>query len=89
MTASRAALIWGLIGQLAAGRHQGQASAVDVCVAAVQTLPVTGAWVMVPGGAGVNHVMGVTDETSEELAELQVTLGEGPCRTFCLPDHWF
>jgi hypothetical protein len=79
MTASRAALIWGLIGQLAAARHQGQASAVDVCVAAVQALPVTGAWVMVQAGAGVNHVMGVTDETSEDLAELQVTLGEGPC----------
>jgi hypothetical protein len=79
MTASRAALIWGLIGELAAVRPRGQVSAFDVCVAAVQTLPVTGAWVMVHGAAGVNHVMCVTDETSEQLAELQVTLGEGPC----------
>jgi hypothetical protein len=79
MTATRPERLWGLIGELAAARPQGQVSAVDVCVAAVQALPVTGAWVMVQGTAGVNHVMCVTDETSEQLAELQVTLGEGPC----------
>lgn len=76
----RAALIWGLIGELAAARRQGQVSAVDVCLAAVQALPVAGAWVIVQGAAGVNHVMCVTDETSEQLAELQMTLGEGPCQ---------
>jgi ANTAR domain len=78
MTANRTALIWSLVGQLAA-RRQGQVSAVDVCAAAVDMLPVTGAWVMVPGARAVTHVMCVTDVISEQLAELQMTLGEGPC----------
>lgn len=79
MTLTRAELLWSLIGELAASR-QGPVSAVDVCAAAAETLPVTGVWVMVGGAAGAHHVMCVTDETSEQLAELQETLGEGPCR---------
>jgi hypothetical protein len=77
MAASRAALIWGLVAEQAAGRG-GQVSAVDVCAAAVEALPVSGAWVVTQSAAVVSHVMGVTDEVSEQLAELQLTLGEGP-----------
>jgi hypothetical protein len=77
MAASRAALIWGLIAEQAVGRG-GQVSAVDVSAAAVEALPVSGAWVVTQSAAGVSHVMGVTDEVSEQLAELQLTLGEGP-----------
>lgn len=78
MTASRSTLIWGLIAGQAAGR-QGPVSAVDVCAAAVEAVPVSGAWVTVPGAAGAGHIMCVTDQVSEQLAELQITLGEGPC----------
>jgi GAF domain-containing protein len=73
----RSALIWGLVAERAAARRE-QVSAVDVCTAAVAALPVTGAWVTVPGAAGA-HLMCVTGESSEQLAELQITLGEGPC----------
>jgi hypothetical protein len=77
VTSDRAALIWGLVAGQAA-RRQGRASAADVCAAAVEALPVSGAWVVTQSPAGVSHVMGVTDEVSEQLAELQLTLGEGP-----------
>ena len=77
MAASRGALIWGLVAEQAVGRG-GQVSAVDVCAAAVEVLPVSGAWVTARSTAGAGHVMGVTDEVSEQLAELQMTLGEGP-----------
>lgn len=78
MTASRAALIWGLVADQAA-RRRGQVSAVDVCAAAVAALPVGGAWVVTQGKAAAGHLMCVTDAVSEQLAELQLTLGEGPC----------
>jgi hypothetical protein len=77
MAASRAALIWGLIAEQAV-RRGGQVSAVDVSAAAVEALPVSGARVVTQSAAGASHVMGVTDEVSEQLAELQLTLGEGP-----------
>jgi hypothetical protein len=77
MAVSRGALIWGLVAEQAVGRG-GQVTAVDVCAAAVEVLPVSGAWVTARSAAGVSHVMGVTDEIGEQLAELQMTLGEGP-----------
>jgi hypothetical protein len=45
-------------------------------VAAVQ---VSGAWLSAATGAETGHLMQVTDDVSEQLAELQLTLGEGPC----------
>jgi hypothetical protein len=77
MAASRVALIWDLVIEQAAS-HPGQVSAVDVCAATVQALPVSGAWVTARSAAGMAHLMCVTDEVSEQLAELQMTLGEGP-----------
>lgn len=78
MTSDRAALIWGLVAGQAA-RRQGRVSVADVCAAAVEALPVSGAWVLAYSRAVAGHLMGVTDAVSEQLAELQVTLGEGPC----------
>ena len=78
VTSDRAALIWGLVAGQAA-RRQGRASAADVCAAAVEALPVSGAWVLAQAAAAAGHLMGVTDAVSEQLAELQLTLGEGPC----------
>jgi hypothetical protein len=77
MTTDRPALVWGLVAGQAA-RRGGQVSAADVCAAAVEALPVSGAWVMAQGVAGAGHLMCVTNEVGEQLAELQATLGEGP-----------
>ena len=78
MTGSRPGRIWGLIARQAAVRG-GRVSAADVCAAAVATVEVTGAWLSTAGGAEAGHLMQVTDDVSEQLAELQLTLGEGPC----------
>jgi hypothetical protein len=39
----------------------------------------SGAWVAAAGGRGPDFVMCVTGPVAEQLAELQLTLGEGPC----------
>jgi hypothetical protein len=77
MTDSRPGRIWGLVAAQAASRG-GRVSAADVCAAAVAAVGVTGAWLSVASGADAGHLMRVTDEVSEQLAELQLTLGEGP-----------
>jgi hypothetical protein len=73
MTTDRAALLWSLVAEQAA-RRQEPVAAVDVCAAAVAALPVSGAWVLARG-AGANHLMCVTDEVSEQLAELRTCSG--------------
>jgi hypothetical protein len=77
MTGSRPARIWGLVAGQAA-RRGGRVSAGDACVAAVAVVQVSGAWLVAASGAEPGHLMRVTDELSELLAELQLTLGEGP-----------
>jgi hypothetical protein len=44
----------------------------------VAAVEVSGAWLIAARGAEAGHLMRVTDEVSELLAELQLTLGEGP-----------
>jgi hypothetical protein len=44
----------------------------------VAAVEVSGAWLIAARGAEPGHLMRVTDEVSELLAELQLTLGEGP-----------
>jgi hypothetical protein len=78
MTGSRPSRIWGLIAEKAACRA-GRASAWDACAAAVAAVGVTGAWLTAGRGGGASYLMDVTDEVGERLAELQLTLGEGPC----------
>ena len=77
MTYNRRARIWNLVAEQAANRG-GRVSAADACLAAVAAVEVTGAWLLAASGAEPGHLMRVTDEVSELLAELQLTLGEGP-----------
>jgi hypothetical protein len=77
MADSRPGRIWGLVAGQAAIRG-GRVSAADACTAAVATVEVTGAWLSAARGAEAGHLMCVTDTVSEQLAELQLTLGEGP-----------
>ena len=79
MTGSRPGRIWGLVAEQAASRG-GRVSAGDACAAAVVAVEVTGAWLSAARGAEAGHLMRATDELSEQLAELELTLGEGPCR---------
>jgi hypothetical protein len=76
--ASRAARVWNLVAAHAASRS-GRASVADVCAAAAASLDVSGAWVSAADGAGAGQAMYATDAVSESLAEIQITLGEGPC----------
>jgi len=79
MTGSRRGKVWGLVARQAASRG-GRVSAADACVAAVAAVEVTGAWLSAASGAAAaGHLMHVTDEVSERLADLQLTSGEGPC----------
>jgi hypothetical protein len=50
----------------------------DVCAVAVASAQASGAWVAAASSRGPDFVMCVTDRVSEQLAELQLTLGEGP-----------
>jgi len=74
--ASHRARIWKLVSAEAAGRHD-RASIPDVCAAAT-SLDVSGAWVTVSDGFSPGQTMCATDIVSEYLAEIQITLGEGP-----------
>jgi hypothetical protein len=78
MKGSRPGRIWGLVAGQAASRG-GRVSAADACAAAVAAVEVTGAWLNAAGDSEAGHLMCVTDQVSEHLAELQLTLGEGPC----------
>jgi hypothetical protein len=77
VTASRQGRIWGLVAEQAA-RRGGRVSAGNVCAAVVPGVQVTGAWLSAARTAEAGHLMRVTDEVSERLAELALTLGEGP-----------
>ena len=79
VTGSRRETLWSLVAQHAAG-HGGQVSVADVCATVVSCAQVTGAWVTAASGLEPDFVMSVTDPVSEQLAELQLTLGEGPCQ---------
>ena len=78
MAGSRPGRIWGLVARQAADRG-GRVTTADVCAAAVATVEVSGAWLSAATGAEAGHLLQVTDGVSEQLAELQLTLGEGPC----------
>src|SRR5271165_2119613 len=79
MTGSRPGRIWGLVARQAAS-HRGPVSAGDACAAVVVAVEVTGAWLSAARGTEAGHLMRATDGVSELLAELEVTLGEGPGR---------
>lgn len=85
MTGSRPARVWGLVAGQAA-RHGGRVTAGDACAAAVAAVEVSGAWLIAVHGTGTGHLMRATDEVSELLAELELTLGEGPVRDAAAAD---
>jgi hypothetical protein len=78
MTERRSEAVWGLVAEHAAlaGRR---ATVADVCAIAVRAAQVSGAWVTASGDKGPDFVLCVTDSVAEQLAELQLMLGEGPC----------
>jgi hypothetical protein len=53
-------------------------SAADACAAVVAAVEVSGAWLTAAVAGDAGHVLDVTDGTGEVLAELELTLGEGP-----------
>ena len=77
MNGSRPGRIWGLVAAQAAS-HGGKVSAADACAAAVVAAEVTGGWLSAARDTEAGHLMQITDDVSERLAELQLTLGEGP-----------
>ena len=75
---SRPMVLWGLIAAHAAAAGR-RVSVADVCAVAVCSAQASGAWLAAASSRGPDFVMCVTDRVSEQLAELQLTLGEGPC----------
>jgi hypothetical protein len=75
--ARRLGRVWALVAAHAAARG-GPVSAADVCAAVVPGVEVTGAWLSAARDAEAGHLMQLTDAVSGTLAELQLTLGEGP-----------
>ena len=78
MTTSRPTVLWGMIAEHAAAVGR-RVSIDDVCAVAVSSAQASGAWVVAASSRGPDFVMCVTDQVSEQLAELQQMLGEGPC----------
>jgi hypothetical protein len=77
--ANRPAVLWGRIAAHAAAAGRRVAVA-DVCAVAVSSARAGGGWVAAASGRGPDFVICVTDLVSEQLAEVQLMLGEGPCR---------
>lgn len=78
MASSRADAIWGRLVAHAAVTGAPVAIA-DVCAVAAGSGYLSGAWVAAARNGEPDIVICVTDLVSERLAELQLTLGEGPC----------
>jgi ANTAR domain len=79
MTNRRAVAVWAQVAAHAAA-HDQRPTVADVCAVAVSSAHLSGSWVVAARGGDPDFVMSVTDPVSEQLAELQLTLGEGPCR---------
>ena len=71
-------VLWGLVAAQAAGRG-GRVSVADVCAVAARLAAADEAWVTAASSRGPDFVMCVTGPVGEQLAELQLMLGEGPC----------
>jgi hypothetical protein len=78
VTAGRSEVVWGQVAARAAARG-GRVSVADVCAVAARSADLSGAWVAASRNGEPYFVMFVTDPVCERLAELQLTLGEGPC----------
>jgi hypothetical protein len=78
MTAGRSEVVWGQVAAHAATRG-GRVGVADVCAVAAGMARLSGAWVAASRNGEPDFVMVVTDPVCERLAELQLTVGEGPC----------
>jgi hypothetical protein len=78
MTSSRPEVVWGLVAKHAAAQGR-RVSVADVCAVAASSAQVSGAWVTATARGGPDFLISVTDPVCEQLAELQLVLGEGPC----------
>jgi ANTAR domain len=78
VTGSRALGVWAQVAAHAAAQGR-RPSVADVCAVAVSSAALNGAWVVAARSGDPDFVMCVTDPVSEQLAELQLMLGEGPC----------
>jgi ANTAR domain len=78
MTDRRAVTVWGQVAAHAAG-YRRRVSVADICAVAVSSAQLSGGWLAAARGGDPDFVMCVTDPVSEQLAELQLTMGEGPC----------
>jgi hypothetical protein len=78
MTDSRAVDVWSRVAAHAAG-HGRPVSLADVCAVVVTSALADGAWLAAARSGEPDFLMYATDLTGEQLAELQLTLGEGPC----------
>jgi ANTAR domain/GAF domain len=78
MTDSRTLIVWGQVAAHAAA-HGRRVSVADVCAVAVSSARLGGAWLAAARNGEPDFVMCVTGPVSEQLAELQLTMGEGPC----------
>ncbi|MGW2746638.1 GAF and ANTAR domain-containing protein [Streptomyces sp. NPDC001450] len=76
---------WSRVGAVltAAARGAGDPRRVPgaLCAACVRLLPVTGASVSISGGRGIRVTWCASDRLAARLAELQYTVGDGPCQT--------
>lgn len=72
-------VVWGQVAAHAAA-HGRRVSVADVCAVAVSSAQLSGAWLVAARGGDPDFVMYVTDPVGEQLAELQLMLGEGPCQ---------
>lgn len=70
--------LWGQLAEHAAARG-GRVSVADVCAVAAGSGQLSGAWVAAARSEEPEFVMCATDPVCERLAELQLTLGGGPC----------
>jgi ANTAR domain/GAF domain len=78
MTDSRALAVLGQVAAHAAADGR-RVSVADVCAVAVSSAQLAGGWLAAARGDDPGFVVCVTGPVSEQLAELQLTLGEGPC----------
>ena len=70
--------MWGELAAHAAARGA-RVSVADVCAVAAGSGQLSGAWVAAARNEEPEFLMCTTDPVCERLAELQLTLGEGPC----------
>jgi hypothetical protein len=77
MTDSRAVVLWGEVAAHAAS-HGRRASVADVCAVACRAARLDGSWLAAARNGEPDFLMCVTGLVGEQLAELQLTLGDGP-----------